>query len=302
MIRALQQFVTVTAYELVDSFRSRWALVLLILYLLGSIASTYGFIEVLHKVEVKVVESMGLTASKTPGSATETLWKSKQFEDIVTGLMDNNRTLAKKMLSAPPVALFYSWLSLTFVPLLIIMISSSRISEEVSHASVRYVLFRTPRSTWCLGKWAGQSLLLLGALLLSAVGAWGVAVIRMRGFEPVAGAWALLGFSFKTWIYGFAYLGLALGVSQVFRSPVIATAVGLVGMIFLAVLSWVAEFRQSVTTNPIWPILLKCTPRGYKAGLRDTEWAQALPASVMLLVLGAVFFMAGYAVFARRDQ
>ena len=44
MIHPLKQFFCVTAYELIDAFRSRRAMILLTLYLLGSVASSLFFI------------------------------------------------------------------------------------------------------------------------------------------------------------------------------------------------------------------------------------------------------------------
>jgi len=171
-MRSVAQFFTIAGYELIDAFRSKRAIILLILYLMGSIGASLVFINVLHKIERQTVEAMGLTPSDEPGATTRTLWKSKHFEKMMIGLV-GDKELAQRLLSIPPVSLFYSWLALTFTPLLVMLMASSRIAEDVSTASVRFVLFRTSRSTWCLGKFAGQSLMLAVALLLSGLGTWG---------------------------------------------------------------------------------------------------------------------------------
>jgi len=190
------KFFTVTCYEFVDAFRSKRAIILLILYLMGSIGACLIFINVLHKVEVEMVEAIGLTASDNPGTTTRTLWKSKHFEDMMASMLDD-RELAQQLLSIPPIALFYSWLVLTFTPFLVVLLASSRIAEEVSTASVRFQLFRTSRATWCMGKLTGQALLLMLALLMSGVGTWIVAWLRMKYFDAGPAAWFIFLFSLK---------------------------------------------------------------------------------------------------------
>jgi hypothetical protein len=70
MPSAIRQFLIVTRYEVVDAFRSRRALTLLLLYLLGSLAATNLFVHVLHKVENQLVEAMNLTPYDEAGGVT----------------------------------------------------------------------------------------------------------------------------------------------------------------------------------------------------------------------------------------
>lgn len=301
MRRPLTQFITVAAYELVDAIRSWRAIVLLVLYLLGSVVSCVFFIKVLHKVEVDLVESMGLTASSEPGRTTRVLWESKDFRKIVTRLV-GNRELAEQLLSVPPIVLFYSWLSLTFAPLLVMMLASSRIAEEVYTSSIRYVLFRTERSTWILGKLTGQAIMLAVALLLSGAGACLTAWIRMPGFSPLEGLVPLLVFSSKAWIYCFSYLGLAFCVSQWCRSPVMATAIGLLLMIVVSIVAGVSTYKLGQGGSSLWNLLYHITPQGHRLDLWYPNWSRFAPAGCMLIVLGFCYFFLGYGVFSRRDQ
>ncbi len=296
-----RQFGTVTANELVDSVRSRRALVLLFLYLVGAIVGCALFIQVLHKVEVKLVESIGLTASSDPGEVTRTLWESSNFRHIMEELVGDDK-LAAQLLDVPPLGIFYGWLSFFFTPLLVVLMSSPRIAEEVSTASVRFVLFRTRRSTWCAGKYAGQAVLLLGALSLSALGAWVTGYVRMKGFDPGSNAIAMGGFVFKAWVYSLAYLGLALGVSQCTRSPVIATGLGLVAMVGLTTIAGVSNHFKGEGWRQVLEITLKLTPRGNNLGLWNPELAHFLPALVFLPALGLLYFSLGHIFFSRRDQ
>ncbi|MDD4872116.1 MAG: ABC transporter permease subunit, partial [Kiritimatiellae bacterium] len=205
--------INVASHELADSIRSRRAIVLLILYLAGSIVGTLIFIKVLHEVETQVVKAMGLDPAKNPGGVTATLWESSHFREIVVHL-SGDREIAEQLLRVPPLALFYAWLSFAFAPLLVVLTAAPRIAEEVWSGSVRFALFRTSRGAWCMGKYIGQACQIFLALLLSAAGAWLVGFIRMEHFAPADSMITMFLFAVKAWIYSLAFLGLATGISQ----------------------------------------------------------------------------------------
>lgn len=301
MNRTLRQIWVVAANEMVDSVRSRRALVLLFLYLAGSAVACALFIHVLHRIEVRLVESIGLVASDEPGRTTRTLWQSSHFRHMMGDLV-GDRSLAMRLLDLPPLSIYYGWLAFTFTPMLVMLISAPRIAEEVATASVRFVLFRTSRATWCSGKLVGQAALLLGALLAGAFGAWIVGWFRMASFDLGANAWVMFGFALRAWVYALAYLGLALGVSQVTRSPVIATGIGLVAMLCLSILAAVADHWRGEGWWRLLDFVLLLTPRGNNLGLWHPDAAHLVPALVFLPVLGLLYFLGGYAFFTRRDQ
>jgi ABC-type transport system involved in multi-copper enzyme maturation permease subunit len=301
MRAVLSQWWVVARHELTDAVRARRAWILLLLYVAGSIVACLMFVHVLHRIENQLLESMGLTVSADAGSATHTLWKSRNFRHIMGGLV-GDRDLANRLLDIPPLSLFYGWLSLTFTPLLVMLISAPRIAEEVSTASVRYVLFRTSRATWCTGKAAGQAALLLVALVLSSVAAWAVGMLWMSAFDPGDNAAAMLVLGLKAWVYGLAYLGLALGASQWSRSPVIATGIGLAAMLGLAMAAGAANHWRGPGWFRILDLVWWLTPQSRKLGLWHPDAPQLIPSLVILPVLGFLFFSAGYLRFARRDQ
>lgn len=301
MTSAQNQLGILTLYEVTDAVRSRRALTLLILYLVGSIASCWLFIQVLGRVERRLVESMSLPVSAEAGQVTRTLWQSDHFRRLLTDLVGDPE-LTHRLLDIPPLSIFYGWLAFTFVPFLIILMSTPRIAEEVGTASVRYVLFRTTRAAWCLGKFAGQAWLLLAALAVSGLAAWGVGLVFMDAFPPVAsGAWIAV-FSLKAWIFGLPFLGMALGISQWTRSPVIATGIGLAALVGLSVVYHACTHFA----GPGWARLLDLprllTPSAHRLGLWHPDPPHLLPALVMLLALAGFYFLLGYARFARIDQ
>jgi hypothetical protein len=286
--------------ELADSIRSRRTAVLLLLYLAGAMAGTLLFIKTLHQVEAQVAETLGVQAVKQAGSVTAALWKSAGFRHILIGLA-GDRDLAERLLGIPPLALFYGWISFAFSPLLTVLMSSSRMAEEVWLGSVRFVLFRSSRLAWCLGKFLGQAFQLLPALLLSAAGAWCAGRWSMSSFEPMATAGAMLVFVWKAWVYTIAYLGLASGISLVCRSPHLATALALVWLTVVSALARVAEHFAGDGWRRIWDAVALLTPASHYADLWRFDPAHLVPAMIFLIALGFLYLFAGYAVLQRKD-
>lgn len=290
----------IARHELTDSVRSRRVIVLILLYVAGSMAATLLFITVLQKIEHQLAESLGVQAAAGTGTVTATLWKSPAFRHMLTELT-GNRELAETLLDIPPLGLFFGWLSFAFTPALVMLTSTSRIAEELWSGSARFVLFRSSRLQWCLGKFAGQAIQILGALLLSAVGAWLVGLLRMKSFEPAATAWAMTLFAGRAWVYSLAFLGLALAVSQWCAAPNLALALGFLAMIALAVVAGVAEHFAGEGWRRAWDVVLALTPGGHKTDLWWGDAAHLLPACVFLVCLALAYFAAGYARFSRRD-
>jgi ABC-type transport system involved in multi-copper enzyme maturation permease subunit len=286
--------------ELFDSFRSRRVLVVGLLYLAGAVAGTLIFAWALHKVERQLAETLGVAVAPGTGSVTATLWKSDGFRHFIIGIA-GDRELAKSLLATPPLALFYGWLAFAFTPALVMLTASTRVSEEVASGSVRFVLFRVSRLEWCLGKYAGQAFQLFVALLLSAVAAWVAGLCRMHFFEPLPTAAAMLVFACKAWIYGMAFLGVALAVSQWCATPNLAMALGFIAWIVLASLSAISGHHAGDGWRRIWEVLNALTPGGHRADLWWGDLVHAAPGTLYLLALSVAYLLLGYATFSRRD-
>jgi ABC-type transport system involved in multi-copper enzyme maturation permease subunit len=296
----LRQTLVVARHECVDAFRSRRAITLILIYLLVAVTACNVFVYFLHRIENKLVEATGLEPFSEAGGATRALWQSNHFRHMMAELV-GDRTLAGQLLSIPPMAIFYGWVSFMFTPFLVMLISCPRIAEEVGSASVRFVLFRTTRGTWCCGKLAGQAVLLLFALLVGAAGAWIVGWVRMPSFAPGLTASFIGWYALIAWVYASAYLGLALGVSQLSRSPVIATGIGLVAMTLLSTVAGLSSLWQGPGWRRIFDVTHGLTPGGNRMLLWHPDAAHLVPGLVILPALGLLYFSLGHAVFSRRD-
>jgi ABC-type transport system involved in multi-copper enzyme maturation permease subunit len=296
----MRTILTIARNELADSIRSRRTAVLLLLYVAGAVAGTLLFVKALQKVEVQLAETLGVQAVKEAGNVTAALWKSQTFRRMVIGLA-GDKDLAESLLSLTPLALFYGWLSFAFSPLLGVLTSGPRMAEEVWLGSVRFVLFRASRLSWCLGKFIGQALQLLLALFLSAAAAWCVGRLQMASFEPFATAQGMLIFVWKAWVYTLAYLGLASAVSLVCRSPNLATALSILALAVVAALSRLANYLAGDGWRRIWEALYQLTPHSHHDDLWRFDAAHFAPAVLYLLLIGIGYLLAGYAILRRKD-
>ena len=300
MNRRFRVIAIITRNEIADSVRSRRVIAMVILYLIGAAAATALFISFLHAIETKLMQANGAGESRPPGMTMAALWQSDSFRNTVTRLL-GDRHLAQSLLEVPPLGLFYGWLALTFTPVLVVLMSATRVAEEVAAGSVRYVLVRAARSHWCLGKFVGQALQVLVALLLSAACTWMVGLCCLSDFQPVATAGSMLLFALKAWIYALPFLGLALGVSQVCTSPNLALVFGFVSLVALSILSSVTGWLAGPGWRGIWDLVHTLTPGGHKGDLWWNDMSHLFPAVAFLLALAAGYSLVGYARFSRRD-
>ncbi len=288
-------------FDLRESLRSRKALALLVIYLIGAMAATGLFVAILSEVESALASSLSVAQTDRPGAMTEALMQSDQLLDIISGLV-GDADLAAELVSIPPVALFYGWLSMTFVPLLVAFTSAEAISGELASGAVRFVIFRAERLHWAAGKLGGQGLLMVTGVLLGAAGVWIIGYASLSSFQPGLTALWLLRLSGRACIYGFTFLGLTMGISQVTRSINGSRALALLALIALGVgggLTGAAEIQEyaPVLISSIHPLF----PNAHRIDLWRPDLLSRLPATLMLLAMGAAWFGAGHLVMARRD-
>lgn len=300
-MRLLRDAWLVALFDLAESLRSRKVMVLLALYVAGATAAAAGFVSVLGRMENTLAEQLGVSATRQAGAVTEALQKSKQLEDVIGGLI-GDKAMAAELVHIPILALYYGWIALLFMPTLVMFTSCDTIASEVASGSCRFALVRTDRRAWLLGKMGGQASLLavglFGGALGTAVVGWG----WLAGYAPALNAWWMLRLSGRAWISGFAYLGVALGISAAVRSPHAARALGLLALIALGITRAVLGVDEVIELAPVLiQTLSQLLPGTYTLDLWRPTLADRLPAYAMLLALGSGAFALGYARFARRD-
>jgi ABC-type transport system involved in multi-copper enzyme maturation permease subunit len=299
MKRFFQHLVMLTRFELADSIRSRRAAVVLLLYLAAAILSTNAFITALQKLEVQLGEILQ-TGSGSPGAMADALWKSARFRHMIGALVGDN-TVSESLMSVPPIALLFGFLAFFYTPFFVLLTASPRVAGDIWTGAARFVLFRTSRAAWVLGKVLGQAALVLLALTLSAAGAWCLARFRLEGMDGAAAARGMAIMAGKAWIFSLPFLGLAIGISQLVRSPNTANALGFLAWLGTGVLALTAKHFAGDGLRAGWDLVLMLVPQGYQLDLWRMDFASVATATVFLAALGAAYLAAGFAVFSRRD-
>ena len=91
-------------FDLRESLRSRKALALMVIYLIGAMAATGLFVALLAEVESAVASSLAVSQTNRPGAMTEALMASEELLSIISGFVGDD-DLARELVSIPPVAL-----------------------------------------------------------------------------------------------------------------------------------------------------------------------------------------------------
>ncbi|MCP4806915.1 MAG: ABC transporter permease subunit [Proteobacteria bacterium] len=300
-MNAFRDAALVAWFDVFESIRSRKFMALLVLHLLGAVVMTAGFIEVLQEIETTLADTLAVAATDKPGTMTTTLMESEEFLEIVGHLLKDEE-LAAELVSLPPIALFYSWLIFFALPVLVVITSSDAISQELASGSARYAMFRTSRMAWAVGKLGGQSMLMAIMVFAGAIGVWVVAYFMLGSFDGPGTALWLFRFGLRAVVYGFAFLGLALGVSQLTSSVNGSRALGLLALIGFGVGGRMLMWDRIVEYVPGWvTTIAPLFPNTHKVDLWRPDLFDRGPAMIMLFGLGIAFFVAGHWRLSRRD-
>ena len=283
------------------ALRSRRALVVTLLFLAVSCLMMFCTISIFAALEREVVAALRLPPSATTGSVTMALWKSPVFVRVMDHFAGNSLLFAD-IRGRHPILLAYAMFLFQVVPLLTLLVSASRVADDIRSGTVRYWLARVTRNEWSVGKYLGEAAMLSAAMFAGALAAWGVAVWRFAGWDGAVLLPGILDWTLRACVYAFAWLGLFTGLSHLARSGGKATALSILAMLGAAA----------------WPLMLEnLTPEtGVLAGLRHLDvlvprtsmpllWRRApgalVQGVVQLVALGFLYLSFGAAVFRRRD-
>lgn len=288
-------------WELSGAIRSRRALVILLLYLASALLCMNGSISILGKMEKELAVVLQLPASQNTGAVSASLWRSKPFNRIVKSVVGEGPVL-DDISGRHPVELLYAWFAFLCAPLLAVLVCGTRISDDLCSGAVRYMLVRESRIEWSIGKFIGQTLMIAIALAMSSLGAAATAFCRLSPGTASELFLPMLNWGGRAWIYSIAWIGLALGLSHLTRSPGRATALGIFAICVFGVIPPLSDFLHS---HSGWPVAVTQVRMFLPAGPETLLWRfSAIPlvtGSFHLVILGLVYHMAGVAVFSRRD-
>ena len=271
-----------------------------LLYVAGFVLATNFFISKLQDFERYLASTLGLSET-VQGGLSQVLWEKGHYQDMLSK-MTRDPDLARTLVRTPPLALIYGWMAYLLTPVLVMLSCSSRIAEDVYHGSIRFVAFRSSRLSWVLGKYVGQAMLILFALILSAIGAWILSRFRLSfasNAETVAALWIM---TWKLWLYSISYVGLAMLVSQLVKSPNVATSLGFGLLIVISIVYGVAHHFAEHRGGALWETLVMILPADHGTDIMWQSWSgDGWSACLFLLSLSLSYLLCGYAFFARKD-
>ncbi len=288
-------------FELVDALRSRKALALLALYAAASGAGASIFLRVLKEIETNAASLLHVAPTSHTGTMTAVLLQSDTFRQMLGRLVGDPK-LVDSLAQIPPMALFYGWLTLGLVPALVMLTSTDAIAGELQSGEARYALVRIDRLSWSVGKLFGQALLMALGVTLGGIAVWIVGAAGWAGFEKVQSAIWILRLGARAWIYGFAWLGLALAVSQVTASAALARGLGVCALLGIGILGSLLQWPRIHSKAPVlFDSIRTLFPGAHTMGLWQPVWADRAPSVLLLLALGSAYFALGHRRLAARD-
>ncbi len=285
----------VAAFDLSEAIRSRKAVVLLALYVLGSLGAAAIFIQLLDAIRERLEIDLGRVVDaqqlmQSPGMAR------------IAGALVGDPEVARAVVAIPPMALFYGWMAMSFVPLLVLFTSADAIAGDVQSGAVRFSLFRVDRLSWAAGKLVGQTGLMAMGVLAGAVAAWTMGALWLDGMPRGLTAYWLLRISGRTVVYCFAYLGMVMCASQLARTPIRAGGIALMIVFGSALTGNLLDAEPIATRAPrLFAALGKLFPNGHYLSLWHPGLLESGLGAAALVTIGLAFFALGFWRFSTRD-
>ena len=291
----------VAVTECRTSLRNRRALVMTLLFVVVAGLVMYGTISAFAAVEREVVNLLRLPPADNPGAVTMTLWKSRMFARVIEHLVGDSLIFAD-VRTLHPILLAYAFFIFQIAPLLTLVVSASRIADDLRSGAARYWLVRVTRTEWSLGKFLGEAMMLAVAMAVGALAATAVAAWRLPGTDGLRLLPGLLEWTARAWMYAFAWLGLFCGVSHVARSGGKATALSILAMIVIGAGS-IALTHFAPETGPLSALshLDALLPIEACSTLWRRSPAVLFGGVVHLATLAFLYLSLGAAVFRGRD-
>ena len=288
----------VAVTELGLALRCRRALVVVLLFVAVAVVVMYGTISAFAAMEREVLSGLGLPVSDNPGSVTMALWKSRPFARVIGRLVGDSLVFAD-IQGRHPLLLAYAMFLFQVVSFLTLLVSSSRVAEDLRNGTARYWLVRVTRTEWTLGKFFGEAMMLAFATAVGALAAWTVVVWRLPGWSGVPLLVGILDWSARAWVYAFGWLGLFMGFSHLVGSGGKATALGILALMGAA--AWTPMLGNFAEDVPGLVHLDALVPQSVLSQLWRRTPGALVEGLVHLVALSFLYLSLGAAAFRRRD-
>jgi ABC-type transport system involved in multi-copper enzyme maturation permease subunit len=285
LLRTLIDAWRIARFDLGTAIRTRRAMVAIVLYALGAFATAVVLVKIEGAVGEEINQIRNLATAEARMSGEEGVGK---LEEAISTLVGGDLETARHLLGLPLVILGFFWMSLTFLPYLIVLVSHDIVNVEVRNRSARFVLLRASRTALLVGKMMSHGLLFLGVTVLSNVILFVYAWVSLPHFQPGSAALLLLRIWALTMPFGFCWLAFTALLSSVIDNGGVAMVVGGIAVIVLSMLS-------------MHDTIGFLSPSHYKLALWSPKWTTSLGGAAAYLAFGAVFLGGAWARMTWRD-
>jgi ABC-type transport system involved in multi-copper enzyme maturation permease subunit len=200
-----------------------------------------------------------------------------------------------KYLADCPMMLY--WLfqgTLTFLPLVILMVGFDTIAGETQHRTLRYMTPRANRASIAIGKALG--VWGVAALMIFVLHAttWVLTLIEGKTGTGLVFSWGLRLWAFAA-VYAAAYVGITTLLSSVFKIPVVALFAGVGVWAVMGIMRFGFSFSEKLQAAT-WAF-----PASYDKWLLSPDPTYVAGAIAVLLAWGATCVILATEILRRKD-
>lgn len=219
MNKLLRDIWVIGRFEARRSIGSLRGTLVLALYLAASAMSGISFVKLAQAYDGGSPQEMVQVAPVARATMPTSAGSSLRYGILMQLLAGGDNAKADLWARTPAIVLVHFWLSLFFLPVILMASAHDVLARDTEQGTLRYVRPRTSILAWVAGKFAAQAALASIAILASGLLLYGIAVDCLGNFDPIAGGIAFASFWWRIPIYGLGILGVLFVVSAGARTP-----------------------------------------------------------------------------------
>jgi ABC-type transport system involved in multi-copper enzyme maturation permease subunit len=280
----VQQEVSLTAFrEIRKNLRSAKGIAMCSLFFLGGAVPSVGQV-----LLTKATASAGL--DNTPDQVVH------EARVKLYSALSESEAVGNYLATCPDaIYWFLLYFLFLFLPLLVLLVGFDQVAGEIQYRSIRYVVGRSRRASFVVGKALGLWAVIATVLLLLHVTVW--VVMLIRGTHPPGD---VLSWGLRVWLFGVAYSGAWVGyttlVSSLFRTPIVAMFTGAGIGSSLLVIYWILRAIGEKADAFTWIF-----PNRYEWLMVSPDPVRAIGGCALCIAWGALCVLAATWIVRRRD-
>ena len=278
----------VAGFDLLESLRTRRALVLVLLYILIAATASGIYVNVVRAIQ----DTMETAATAAQAGEQLDMLKDEGYRSLLLFVAGGDQTLATHLATYPAMVLIFTWVSLAFLPWFIALTSYDQIAGDLHLRTIRYAALRTTRAAYVAGKLAAQAVIVAGVAALGTLPVIVIGAIYLPGFDLLATIGSLISTLPITLVCALGFLGIVSLASQLCRTPGTARAAAMGLLLLVYVLA---------SQSTIGPFFALFSPWHWKPGLFHPDIPTRLLSVAACLGLCFGYTALGYLRFRRRD-